>query len=115
MQISGIPDDFDQQMVEDCCVLSREKEKPVQISLAYKRPGWKGYLPLYVLWCPVCSHGTVTHPAGMGRITCDLCRNSQKVWTPQRTRRLKESLFPFLGIMLMLLVVYVVLYHLVLQ
>ncbi len=51
-----------------------------------RRPGWRGPLPLYVLWCADCGIYTVTHPAGYGRIHCRGCRRHEKVMTWQRLR-----------------------------
>lgn len=51
-----------------------------------RRPGWRGTLPLYALWCEGCGIYTVTHPAGYGRIHCRRCRRHEKVMTWQRLR-----------------------------
>jgi len=82
----GLPDDLDRNAVEEACATSRRKGKPVRVADEYLRPGWTAPMPLYVLWCDRCRMGTVTHPAGKGRISCHKCRASRPVWTPWKTR-----------------------------
>lgn len=85
-RISGVPRGFDHEKVDAACRRSMETGKPVRIAKRHRRPGWLKPMPLYVIWCDDCRHGTVTHPAGKGRIACGLCRNAVRVWTPWRTK-----------------------------
>ena len=87
MRVSGVPRGFDFRKVDAACRRSMETGKPVRIAKRHRRSGWLKPMPLYVLWCDDCRHGTVTHPAGKGRIACSLCRASARVWTPWKTKR----------------------------
>lgn len=87
IRIGGVPTGMDRKTVRDACLKSMDLGgKPVKVAAHWLRPGWKAPMPLYVIWCHGCRYGTVTHPAGKGRVSCRLCSDGRRVWSSWKTR-----------------------------